>query len=230
MKNVIAIGLLACAAISGANAAGFDCSKASTNVERRICANPELDALDTELNQVYKKVSHHAQVKESQREWIRDMRNVAGSDDAMVRAYEYRIADIKNFQAEQRAREEIAAIEAAKPVVKPVEQPKKLVKVDSTVVKEIKGTANLIAGIMMCEKKGFMHDTKDFRDAALEDTKKKMGSKYSSEIMKTEYKKELSKMTLVSSVSPGEFMQLCNFYETGRQQLAAENEMDDMDF
>lgn len=101
MKTAIAIGLLACAAFSGANAAGFDCSKASTNVEKRICANPELDALDTELNQVYKEVAVYPGIKESQRKWVREMRNSSETDALMTMVYQLRIIDLKRFKEEQ---------------------------------------------------------------------------------------------------------------------------------
>lgn len=33
--------------------AGFDCSKASSKIEKRICAEPALAALDLQLSQVY---------------------------------------------------------------------------------------------------------------------------------------------------------------------------------
>ena len=234
MKTAIAIGLLACAAISGAHAAGFDCSKASTNIERRICANPKLDALDTELNSLYKelrsKAAVYPSIKESQVQWIRNERNVAGSEEALIRAYEYRIMDLKNFQAEQKAREEVAKIEATKPAVKPevkrVEQP----KVDPEVMKEIKSAASMIATTLLCEKSGYMYETKEFRDQTLERTKTKLGSKYDSELMKTTYKKELEKTNLVAAVSPGDFMQFCAFIESSRNAIEADNETDDMDF
>lgn len=230
MKNAIALGLLACSLFSGAHAAGFDCSKASTNIERRICASPKLDTLDTELNALYKEVSAYPRVKEGQREWIRNERNVAGSEEALVRAYEYRIMDLQNFKAEQKAREEVAKIEAAKPVVKPevkkVEQP----KVDPEVLKEIRSSATMIATTLLCEKSGYMYETKEFRDQTLERTKTKLGSKYDSELMKTTYKKELEKINLVATVSPGDFMQFCAFIESGRNAIEAEQETDDMDF
>lgn len=98
MKNAIALGLLACSLFSGAHAAGFDCAKASTKVEKQICANPELDFLDAQLNSVYKEVSGIDGVKDSQRKWIREMRNTASSDQSMVFAYKYRIDELKKLQ------------------------------------------------------------------------------------------------------------------------------------
>jgi uncharacterized protein YecT (DUF1311 family) len=40
-----------------AGAASFDCGKASRPLEKLICANPELDAADTRLGDVYKQVN-----------------------------------------------------------------------------------------------------------------------------------------------------------------------------
>lgn len=49
MKKYL-ITLFALAAVSLAHAAGFDCTKASTLVEKEICADPTLSRLDDALN------------------------------------------------------------------------------------------------------------------------------------------------------------------------------------
>ncbi len=57
MRHVVL--LLACLALSGAapnaaRAASFDCAKATTEVEKRICADPELSSADEKLAETYK--------------------------------------------------------------------------------------------------------------------------------------------------------------------------------
>jgi len=58
-----------------AQAASFDCAKATTQVEKCICGNPELSRLDEELAAAYKgalKNAKHAQaVRQTEREWLK---------------------------------------------------------------------------------------------------------------------------------------------------------------
>lgn len=60
-------------------AAGFDCTKASSGVERRICTNNELSELDQQLNNEYKAVLRAAktpsELRRSQIEWIENQRS-----------------------------------------------------------------------------------------------------------------------------------------------------------
>lgn len=60
--------------LTPANAASFDCSKASTMVEKTICSDDELSRLDEQLAALYRealvaKMDHKA-LRQSQREWI----------------------------------------------------------------------------------------------------------------------------------------------------------------
>lgn len=57
-----AIGLV----VLNVNAAGFDCTKASTSVEKQICANPEISDLDSKLSDVYRKIAGYEGVKQAQ--------------------------------------------------------------------------------------------------------------------------------------------------------------------
>jgi uncharacterized protein len=60
-------------------AAGFDCTKASSGMERRICANNELSELDQQLNNEYKAALRAAkspsELRQSQIEWIEKQRS-----------------------------------------------------------------------------------------------------------------------------------------------------------
>lgn len=48
------ISALSCSAVS---AASFDCAKTAKPLEKLICANPELDAADAKMGELYKQVS-----------------------------------------------------------------------------------------------------------------------------------------------------------------------------
>ncbi len=49
MKLPVALTLIGLFFVSGANAASFDCSAASTSDEKAICGNPALSSLDSEM-------------------------------------------------------------------------------------------------------------------------------------------------------------------------------------
>ncbi|MDP4822404.1 MAG: lysozyme inhibitor LprI family protein, partial [Aestuariivirgaceae bacterium] len=65
--------LLACA---GTPAQAFDCAKAATQVERTICANPELKVADDAMGAAYKALKARlagdeaAELLQSQRVWL----------------------------------------------------------------------------------------------------------------------------------------------------------------
>jgi uncharacterized protein len=74
-KLVVAGGVFACAAISSsASATSFDCGKAATAVEKTICAEPSLSALDDKLAVLYKDMlavaTDKASIVRLQHEWI----------------------------------------------------------------------------------------------------------------------------------------------------------------
>ncbi len=52
MKKPLTL-FIACLLTSGATAASFDCDKASSDIEKMICADSELSALDSELLSIY---------------------------------------------------------------------------------------------------------------------------------------------------------------------------------
>lgn len=59
------------------NAAGFDCSKAYIEIEKRICSNKRLSKLDSELSEKYKQLysklnnTGKTNLKELQRKWLK---------------------------------------------------------------------------------------------------------------------------------------------------------------
>ena len=81
-----------------AQAASFDCEKASTKVEHMICDDLEISKLDNELNSAYKAAvqdkQHANKVKQAQKQWMKERNGCA--DAACVKgAYEARLASLK---------------------------------------------------------------------------------------------------------------------------------------
>jgi uncharacterized protein len=74
--------------------ASFDCGKATTKVEKTICADARLASLDVELARTYKEASAHIDLKESQREWLKT-RDAEDDKDVITAAYLARIEDIR---------------------------------------------------------------------------------------------------------------------------------------
>ena len=71
MKTLVVAALLAILAMP-AQAAGFDCAKAARPIEKIICGDPVVDALDTMLNGAYKarRAANDPAVLAEQRHWL----------------------------------------------------------------------------------------------------------------------------------------------------------------
>lgn len=80
--------LVAALACGAAHAASFDCKAAKTPTERAICGSPKLSALDERLAKDYQRAAQAlspagaAQLKESQRSWLRFASRVCAPRDA----------------------------------------------------------------------------------------------------------------------------------------------------
>ena len=90
--------LWVCGTCTMANAASFDCAKASTPQEKTICATPSLSALDEKLAQTYKAAQATAaapdQLKSEQRAWLKDTKGCNTNVECLERAYNARIAQL----------------------------------------------------------------------------------------------------------------------------------------
>ncbi len=79
MKNLYCFVLINLLLLGATQAASFDCARAGTSIEKMICADPELSALDGSLALRYKKVLEAARspsvLREEQRLWLREVRN-----------------------------------------------------------------------------------------------------------------------------------------------------------
>jgi len=94
------VGLLSCLATAQpAQAASFDCAKATTKIEKLICADPELSKLDDELNVAYNiamQAEPYAEnVQQTQKQWLRD-RNQCRAADCVKKQYEMRLAALSS--------------------------------------------------------------------------------------------------------------------------------------
>jgi len=100
-RLVIKVGLLfvvlpLCIVIN-VQAASFDCDKATTKVEKMICADAELSKLDEELAAVYKTALQNAQqtssIQQVQKQWLKG-RNGCADAACVKQAYEARLKEL----------------------------------------------------------------------------------------------------------------------------------------
>lgn len=81
-----------------AYSASFDCAKASTVVEKSICNNAPLSALDDQLTAIYSKAfkasSAQSELKKQELDWIKTKRNICTTEDCISAAYISRIAEL----------------------------------------------------------------------------------------------------------------------------------------
>lgn len=87
--------------IDAGHAASFDCSKASTKVEKMICADAELSKLDEKLARVYKSalayVIDPATLKIEQGQWLK-VRDQASDKKSLLQRYQDRISSVRNWK------------------------------------------------------------------------------------------------------------------------------------
>ncbi len=78
-----------------ASAASFDCTKASSQVEKLICSDRELSDLDSKLGNIYRpKASASPSLVTDQKQWLRQQRNLCKTIDCLRAAYLKRIEDV----------------------------------------------------------------------------------------------------------------------------------------
>ena len=87
----------------GAQSASFPCDKAKSNVEKAICANPELSTLDEHLGRYYAAARAALKPADSclvgdQRSWLREQRDACKDDACLRQAYLRRLAELDPLQ------------------------------------------------------------------------------------------------------------------------------------
>ena len=82
-----------------ANAASFDCAKATTLVENAICSNPALSGLEDQMASLYSQAlgqsANTKQFKEDQRAWLKK-RNNCQSESCIKQAYQERLSVLRS--------------------------------------------------------------------------------------------------------------------------------------
>jgi uncharacterized protein len=101
MKRTIILILLVSASIS--QAASFDCSKASTFVEKTICGDTMLGKLDEALSDNYKMMlgsdigeGAEQDLKATQKKWLKE-RNKCKDNNCLIEAYRNRVDEICEY-------------------------------------------------------------------------------------------------------------------------------------
>jgi uncharacterized protein len=104
MKIVLAACLIATAALaSHSHAASFDCALARTDIEKAICANPDVSTLDEYLGRYYANARETLKPAEKcliadQRAWIRTRRNACKDESCLREKYLLRLAELDPLQ------------------------------------------------------------------------------------------------------------------------------------
>jgi len=82
-------------------AAGFNCTKASSTVEKMICGNEEISRLDDDMNAAYKEASLQSLDKVplvmDQKLWLKRIRNICKDAGCLVKVYQQRIVELKKW-------------------------------------------------------------------------------------------------------------------------------------
>lgn len=98
-RPFVIIGILStCFVAAYANAASFDCAKASTWIEKTICSNTELSKLDVTMAKQYKAEissasdyedsnAHIISTRNEQRDWLKFQRNTCKTKECLIREY-----------------------------------------------------------------------------------------------------------------------------------------------
>lgn len=127
MKNIIAAIVLS-ATTFGANAASFDCAKATTKSEKFICANESISALDSKLHEVYvKAVKIDPSLKQEQRNWnktVRDTMINIGQIQPLEAVYNAQIQNLMNVLPKEETASESVSEASTKVEEKQPEQEK----------------------------------------------------------------------------------------------------------
>ena len=104
MRYAISAAVMSLAFSTAAMAAGFDCAKAESTVEKAVCADPALSDLDEYLGRYYSAALEAlgdgaSCLKADQRIWLKTVRNPCGGDSSCLSAaYLARLATLDALQ------------------------------------------------------------------------------------------------------------------------------------
>jgi len=82
-----------------ANAASFDCTKASTKIELIVCGNTELSSLDEKLGKLYSEIkSKNSEIQSEQKEWLVNTRGKCDTVVCLSGVYRNRISQLEDYK------------------------------------------------------------------------------------------------------------------------------------
>lgn len=116
-RTALCILALLCAAT--AQAAGLDCSKAQSQVDKRICSDADLKAADLKMAAAFEQIRKIVPDKEAlatdQRRWLHQVRDRSASNQAVAIAYQGRTAYLEDWfdELERRGKREFSCPFAA---------------------------------------------------------------------------------------------------------------------
>ena len=104
LRRMMSVAVLSLAFAPGVSAASFDCAKASSVVEKAVCADPALSNLDEYLGHYYGAAlvelgDGASCLKADQRNWVKTTRNACGGKTAcLITVYLARLATLDGLQ------------------------------------------------------------------------------------------------------------------------------------
>ena len=98
--SLLLMPLLACLMSSHAGAV-IDCSRAKTNADLMICSNSKLAAAQEEMAWVFRQALRRgvdqSLLRDSQRNWYENERNVCNDAPCLLKAFDERSAELANY-------------------------------------------------------------------------------------------------------------------------------------
>jgi uncharacterized protein len=121
-----------------ANAASFDCTKATATIEKTICGNSKLSDLDEKLAEAYKIAQANSQdpvkLKIEQIEWIKESRNCHSDVSCIELSYNKRLSVLDSLQPKLARETQVPAqpshVSTPEPVASAVQMPANSVVVE----------------------------------------------------------------------------------------------------
>lgn len=105
MKLFTCVLLAYLALMTTVQAASFDCTKASTKIEKMICRDAELSKFDDDLALAYQHTLDQSDDKQKviieQRLWLKNIRNACKDESCLKQSYQSRISQEGNTFTEK---------------------------------------------------------------------------------------------------------------------------------
>lgn len=216
-------------------AASFDCSLASSKVEKQICNNQEISSLDSKLGEVYKVAGNDPDVRKSQRDWIRNVRNAATNDEIMIVVYKQRILELESkvSKIEKKSEDSRAATPEntlTKAKSSKVEEQKPTQDNNDKIQKIYRDYATHLGSISLCEKSNYVFGAEHLKEKLMTEAKEDLGAAYNSETMRSYYQLTIRNLSKIKSLrGESAFIKHCQPYMNLVNEMNAE-QGEDIDF